>query len=117
VGADGGQSPFYLAFDTPLPLGFKGGCVQLAVNLAFSTRLAPPDLLDLSTRVKTLESRVLAEFSKNLFAAVQADQDIARLRQTLPATVRDTVKGILETYSQPTPVEEVLIMEITQNPN
>ena len=109
--------PFYLELDTPLQIGLKGGRVQLAVNLAFSARLGTLDLLELSTQVKTLESRVLSELSKDLFAASQQDQELARLRQVLPSIFRDTVNGILGSEALPTPVDEVLIMEITKTPN
>ena len=109
--------PFYLELDTPLQIGLKGGRVQLAVNLAFSARLGTLDLLELSTQVKTLESRVLSELSKDLFAASQMDQDMHRLRQVLPAVFRDTVNGVLGSEALPTPVDEVLIMEISKTPN
>lgn len=106
-------APFYLELETPLQLGLMGGRVQLSVNLAFSARLGPMDLLDLSTRVKDREQPVLAALSNDLLAATNADQDVNRLRQVLPAIFRDTVNQILGTDALPIPVDEVLIMEIS----
>lgn len=106
--------PFYLELDTPLRVGLKGGRLQLAVNLAFSARLGTMDLLDLSTRVKTLENSVLAALSEDLLAATQKDQDLQRLRQELPAIFRETVNRVLAIESLPSPVEEVLIMSVSE---
>ena len=106
--------PFYLALGRPLQLGLKGGRVQLSVNLAFSARLAPFDLLDLSNRVKSLEDLVLSELSNDLLTASLRDQDLQRLRRDLPTTFRDTVNRVLATDTLPTPVDEVLIMEVAK---
>lgn len=106
--------PFYLELGQPLQLGLKGGRVQLMVNLAFSARLGQLDLLDLSTRVKSLEDVVLAELSNDLLAASLRDQDLQRLRRELPVTFRDTVNRVLGTEALPAPVDEVLIMEVAR---
>lgn len=106
--------PFYLELGQPLQLGLKGGRIQLSVNLAFSARLAPFDLLDLSNRVKSMEDVVLSELSNDLLAASLRDQDLQRLRRELPITFRDTVNRVLGTEALPTPVDEVLVMEVAR---
>lgn len=108
-------APFYLELDTPLQVGQQGGRVQLSVNLAFSVRLGPADLLDLSNRLKQIEQRVLAVLSNDLLAATTPDQDVARLRQVMPVLFRDSVNQMLGTQALPAPVDEVLVLGISSS--
>lgn len=108
--------PTYLPLDEPLQLGLAGGRLRLSLNLAFSARLAGPDLLDLGTRIKAEQPAIMAALTEAALreaTRLETAPDLAAaLRAALPAILRATVNDRLGTEALPTPVEEVLVLDI-----
>lgn len=106
----------YLPLDEPIQLGLSGGRLRVSLNLAFSARLAGPDLLDLGTRIKAAQPAIMAALTEAALRKAtlleNTPDTAAALRAALPAILRTTVNERLGTDALPAPVEEVLILDI-----
>lgn len=107
----------YVPLDEPIDLGLYQGRIRLSVTLAFSVRLEPLQLLDLSGRVTKVRDAIRSEITAAILEIAEDEttsKDLGpRLRAALPTPLKDIVNQNLATEDLPEPVDEVLILDMS----